>query len=113
MHIDSYRFGHIVIDGKEYTDDTLITPTGSRRGWWRAKGHDVALFDLAQALELNPKRLIIGTGASGQCRVLPEVEGYCKKQGIELIVKPTAEAVAEYNRIEDKGETSAAFHLTC
>ena len=113
MHIDSYSFGRIVIDGREYTDDVIITPAGIEAGWWRAKGHDVSLFDLAEAFKFHPARLIIGTGASAQCRVLHEVAGYCKKEEIELFVAGTPEAIAEYNTLEDKSKTVAALHLTC
>lgn len=113
MNIDSYTFGKIVIDGKEYDDDVIILPQSVQAGWWRVEGHEVTMFDLADIVEHSPKRLIIGTGASGNCRVMAEVFDYCKKEKIELIVKPTPEAVVEYNGLEDKGATVAALHLTC
>ncbi|MBN1282486.1 MAG: hypothetical protein JXA24_01785 [Proteobacteria bacterium] len=113
MHIDSYGFGKIVIDGKEYVDDVIITPAGVLPDWWRAKGHDVSLFDLAHALDPAPERLIIGTGASGLCSVKEEVRSFCASQGIELIEVPTPEAVVEYNGLDDASTTVAALHLTC
>jgi len=113
MKIDKYGFGHIVIDGKEYKNDVIITPGGVRPEWWRKEGHEVSVFDLAEVLASKPKLLIVGTGASGMCRVLPEVEDYCRGQGIELIAVPTPEAVVEYNSLEDKGSAVCALHLTC
>lgn len=113
MNIDKYAFGHMVIDGKEYKDDLIITPSGVKGDWWRTEGHEVTMFDLAGALDPKPRLLIIGTGASGMCRVLPEVEDYCRVQKIELIAVPTPEAVVEYNTLEDKEGVVAAFHLTC
>ena len=113
MKIDSYRFGHIVINGKSYTGDVIITPQDVRGNWWRKEGHEFSLFDLGDALDPPPARLILGTGASGMCRVLPEIEAFCRKMGIELIVKPTAEAVVEYNALDDTSSTVTALHLTC
>ena len=113
VKIDSYRFGHIVINGKAYTNDVIITPGGVRSNWWRKEGHEFSLFDLSDVLDPPPKRLILGTGSSGMCRVLPEVEDFCRKRGIELIARPTAEAVVEYNSLDDTGSTVAALHLTC
>jgi len=113
MKIDSYAFGHIVIDGKEYRNDVIITPAGVRAEWWRQEGHKVKMFDLAHALTPKPARLIIGTGSSGMCEVADEVRSHCRARGIELIEVPTPEAVVEYNALEDKSDTVAALHLTC
>jgi len=113
VHIDSYKFGHIVIDGVAYDDDIIITPQGVNPGWWRAGGHDIALFDVADHLDPAPKRLIIGTGANGVCRVLRDLEAYCRDEGIDLVVKPTPEAVVEFNSLEDQSGTIVALHLTC
>jgi hypothetical protein len=111
--IDSYGFGRIVVDGVEYESDLIITPAGVKPNWWRTEGHEVSLFDIAAALDPKPRLLIVGTGANGMCRVLKEVEDYCGAQGIEMIVAPTPEAVAEYNCLEDKEGAIAALHLTC
>ena len=112
MHIDAYHFGSIVIDGVTYDDDVLVTQRGVRKGWWRKAGHDVALFDLAEALDPPPSRIIIGTGAHGQCRVLSDIGAYCKRHGIELVIVPTPEAVVEFNALADQSTTVAALHLT-
>lgn len=115
MHhrIESYSFGRILIDGTLYEHDLIITPHAIVQNWWRKEGHEVSVFDLAEALAAQPKRIIIGTGADGACRVLREVVVYCAARGIELIVAPTPEAVAEYNTLEDASETVCALHLTC
>jgi hypothetical protein len=113
MHIDAYHFGHIVIDGVAYDDDVILTPGGVRKGWWRKEGHEVSLFDLADLLDPPPARLIVGTGAHGQCRVLEEVETFCRRRGIEILALPTPEAVVEYNSLADATTTIAALHVTC
>ena len=113
MHIDSYSFGLIVIDGKEYANDLLISPEGIMEGWWRTAGHEVTLLDLAKLMRQRPQILIIGTGESGACRVKQEVGDYCRAGNIRLIALPTPAAVAEYNAIPDRSRTVAALHLTC
>jgi hypothetical protein len=113
MHIDSYSFGRMVIDGASYEDDVILLPSGVRPGWWRVQGHEVSMYDIANIFAAGPDRIIIGTGASGVCQVLDEVVAACHAQKIELIVKPTPEAVVEYNMLTDRSRTACAFHLTC
>jgi hypothetical protein len=113
VHIDSYSFGQIVIDGIPYSDDVMLTATEVKPGWWRRAGHEVSLADLAPLLDPEPRRLIVGTGASGMCRLRPEIEAFCRDRGIELVVMPTAKAVAAWNALADKSDAAAALHLTC
>lgn len=111
--IDKYSFGHITIDGVDYENDVIIVPSGVKADWWRKRGHEVSVFDLAEALTPKPKLLIIGTGANGECEVLDEVEAMCRSLEIELIAVPTPEAVVEYNSLEEKENAVCALHLTC
>jgi hypothetical protein len=39
MHIDSYDFGHIVVDGVSYKNDLLIWPGRIKADWWRQEAH--------------------------------------------------------------------------
>ena len=71
--IDSYRFGQIVIDGKKYTSDVIIFPDSIKDNWWKKRGHELCLEDIAEVMAKNPEVLVVGTGASGLMRVLPEV----------------------------------------
>ena len=34
-HIESFFFGHIVIDGRAYAQDVIILPDHVLGGWWR------------------------------------------------------------------------------
>ncbi|MFC1932941.1 MTH938/NDUFAF3 family protein [Chloroflexota bacterium] len=75
MHtIDSYRFGEIVINGKSYSSDIVISPDRVRDNWCRKTGHELCLEDIAEVIAGNPEVLVVGTGASGLVKVLPEVE---------------------------------------
>ena len=66
--IESYRFGQIVIDGRTYHKDVIITPRGILPNWWRAQGHSLSIADLAAVLENPPQVLVIGQGAFGRMR---------------------------------------------
>lgn len=113
MKIDSYNFGEMVIDGTRYNSDLIISFDNIHARWFRQEGHTIRLSDLKKWIPDNCDRLILGTGASGLCKVLPEIQSFCKEHSIELITSPTKEAVKTYNSLTDKSRTVAAFHLTC
>ncbi len=117
--IENYTFGRIVIDGKTYTHDVIISPEGEYANWWRKEGHRLLPDDLPEILSRSPDILIIGRGASGMMKVAEETESILKEKGIELVVPSTTdEACDEYNRLcRDPAEIGkrivAALHLTC
>jgi hypothetical protein len=111
--IDSYDFGHIVIDGKAYTSDVIIFPDRVNSHWWRKEGHELCVDDLVDVLNQKPDVIVVGTGNPGLMKVLPETEKLIKSQGIELIVQPTKEACQSYNQISSSQNVIALLHLTC
>ena len=112
MHIDGYDFGEIIIDGKKYSKDVIIAPSGVK-SWWRVKGHEVCVKDLEPIENEDFEVLVIGTGYYGIVKVLSEVEEWAKKRGVELIAVPTKEACRIYNEKSKEKKTVAALHLTC
>jgi len=113
MHIDSYEFGHIVIDGAAYRQDLLIWPGHIKSDWWRAEGHLLQIADVFEALTANPQVLVVGTGQPGHMRVDPALAAHLQDQGIELVVKPTREACQVINQLTGQRRWAAALHLTC
>ncbi|MEM2637609.1 MAG: MTH938/NDUFAF3 family protein [Candidatus Korarchaeota archaeon] len=114
MRIDSYEFGRIKIDGKEYYHDVILSPNREITKWWRKEGHVFSIEDLPDCVMPGVEFLIVGTGAYGRVDVLKEVEEYVEKLGIKLISAPTREAVDRYNELVSKGHVVVgAFHLTC
>ena len=61
----------------------------------------------------NLEVLVVGTGASGLMKVLPEVEQVAQARGIKLIVEPTDKACNTYNQLSHSQKVVAAFHITC
>ena len=111
--IDSYRFGLVVINGQNYTSDVIIFPDRVNARWWRNKGHELCLEDIAEVIAENPEVLVVGTGAFGLVKVLPEVKQSLETQGIKLIAEPTNEACNIYNQLCQSQKVVAALHLTC
>jgi len=111
--IDSYQFGLIVVNDESYTSDVLIFPDRVKDNWRRRTSHQLHLDELSEALAEMPEVLVIGTGASGLMKVLPEAEQALEALGIKLIGQPTNEACQTYNRLCQSQKVVAALHLTC
>ena len=111
--IESYSFGEIKINGKEYADDVIILPDRVRDGWWRKEGHKLSIEDLKEVIEAKPETLIVGTGYYGFMKVPNEVKEHLMSMKIQLIIEGTKEACKTYNRLVSTKNIVAAFHLTC
>ena len=116
--IDRYVFGRIVIDGRVYTRDLVLTRDRVWEDWWREQGHRLSLADLKEVFKVHPKILIVGTGAMGRVQVPVETSQAIERRGIELHVLPTGQACTLYNALYDALEAGerkvvAALHLTC
>jgi len=112
MKIESYDFGKIKIDGKEYTHD-MILHQGKISPWWQQQSHWVGVSDLGEIIERKPKTVIFGIGYSGVMEVPQETKTYLEKLGIEVIVEQTKKACDTFNELSGKQEVVAALHLTC
>lgn len=111
--IESYDFGKIAVDGKQYATDVIIFPDHVKDGWWRKEGHVLRIEDLKDVLQAKPEVLVVGTGYFGSMKVPNEVREYLTSIKIQLIVEKTREAYKTYNRLVLTKRTVAAFHLTC
>ena len=111
--IDSYRFGLITVNGKEYDSDVIIFPDRVISDWWKKRGHELCLEDIAEAVKESPQVLVVGTGTSNLMKVLPEVRRMVEPQGIKLIVEPTDRACDTYNQLCHSQRVVAALHITC
>jgi hypothetical protein len=110
--IEKYRFGHVVVDGREQSRDVIVLPDRVLTNWWRADGHRLVLADLDGVVEELPERLLVGTGAYGQMRPDPEALDQLRQRGVEVEALPTDEAVRRFGELDPR-RTAAALHLTC
>lgn len=111
--IESYDFGKIVIDGKEYGEDVIIWPDHVEC-WWRAESHNLALEDISKVIKAKPKVIIVGTGYSGIMEVSEEVKNSIEAQGIKMIIEHSKKACQLFNKLSlNNKEIIACLHLTC
>ena len=114
MHIDSYQFGNIVIDGTGYDGDVIIVGGSVISDWWRKQGHLLFAEDIASVIEARPSVLVVGCGASGLMEVAEQTRRLLQEHGIGLEALDTKEAVQRFNELSRSGENvAAALHLTC
>ena len=115
--IDSTEFGKIVVDGKEYNEDIVISANGNviyRQGISESRygtHHIVCKEEISSLLQDSPRVIVIGTGQYGACRLEKGVEEEAKKQDAKLIVERTPKAIHLFNNITDR--KAGLFHLTC
>jgi hypothetical protein len=111
--IETYRFGRLVVDGREYRQDVIILPERVVSGWWRKHGHTLLPDDLEAVLEVHPDILIVGQGAYGRMHVAAETRQVLQAADIALIAESTKQACQRYNELRTQDCVAAALHLTC
>jgi len=112
--IESYKFGQISINGKNYSSDLIIFEDYIYDSWWRKEGHNICIDDIKEIIDKKPDVLIIGTGYFGLMKVPQKLIKNIKSSGIkQVIVKKSGEACNEYNKLYKTNKIIAAFHLTC
>ncbi len=114
MHIDSYQFGKIVIDGVDYSSDCIILGNSVQANWWRKQGHLLSAEDLQPIIAAKPTVLIVGCGASGLMKISDEAREVLLEEDIQLEAVDTAKAVERFNELSKTDvNIAAALHLTC
>lgn len=115
--IESTEFGKIVVDGKEYNEDIVISANGNviyRQGISQSKyrtSHIICKEEIASLLQDGPRVIVIGTGQYGACRLEKGVEEEVKKQEVKLLMEKTLKATHLFNNVNDR--KAGLFHLTC
>ncbi|NOZ61097.1 MAG: hypothetical protein GXO74_05405 [Calditrichaeota bacterium] len=112
--IEYCSFGKIIIDGVTYRRDVIVTPEKVIPDWWRRKGHELCVADIASVIEkYQPELLIVGTGQFGLVKILRETQEYLQGKSVRLISQKTGKAYKLYNEASGKATVVGAFHLTC
>lgn len=112
--IDSFSFGAMVIDGRQYTSDLIIYPGGRIQDrWWRVRGHGLSAGDIAGLIAMDPQVIIVGTGVNGLMKPEMQLKGYLAERGIKFMAGPNDEAVNWFNELYASSGVGACFHLSC
>jgi hypothetical protein len=110
-------FGLIEIDGQRFEHDVVLEQGAIRR---RKKGpskvhrerYGHTPLSVGEAIPWSSPVLIIGTGASGQLPIMPELYEEARRRGVEVVAEPTEDACQRLRSI-DREEVSAILHVTC
>jgi hypothetical protein len=110
-------FGLIEIDGQRFEHDVVLEQGAIRK---RKKGpskvhrerYGHTPLSADEAIPWSSPVLIIGTGASGQLPIMPELYEEARRRGVEVVAEPTEDACQRLRSI-DREEVSAILHVTC
>ena len=116
--INSFNFGFIVVDGKQYICDVVILPDGTvkERGASKARlgSHTITWSDVARIANEQPEVVIIGTGISALAKLSEDAGIHLRRASLNLVVLPSFQAVEKFNQLADEGKRVAALiHITC
>ncbi|MCD6558038.1 MAG: hypothetical protein J7K31_03355 [Candidatus Aenigmarchaeota archaeon] len=109
--IQKIEFGNVIINGKRYGCDILITPDDVRE---TEKTHKLDTHILEDAILGEPEIVIIGIGFNGLVNVPDEVKTMIKNAGADLVIKKTPEALKDFQALLKQGKKVVAWiHTTC
>jgi hypothetical protein len=115
MRFEAFSFGQIRIDGVTYDHDVVIERGEVRKRkkkpskkYRDAFGHTPVSMD--EDIPWRCRRLVVGTG-EGALPVMDEVKLEAKRRKIDLLIRPTAEAIVLLK--QRSASTNAILHVTC
>jgi len=119
VHIDSVKFGQIVIDGKKYNQVLIVNDMVYERDEQKLSEffgttHYIGEWEKEMLFQQNPQLIIIGIGQSGELKVDKDFFKQAQKQGIQVISALTPQAMQIYNAQKTQGKrVNALIHTTC
>jgi hypothetical protein len=115
MKFEAFSFGSIRIDGVTYRYDVVIDRGRIRKRKKKPSkrfreqfGHTP--LSVEEKIPWKCRRLIVGTG-TGALPVMDEVKREAARRQVELILLPTAQAIARWE--QDPEQTNVILHVTC
>lgn len=116
MRFEDFEFGSIRIDGVTHEHDVVIDRGEVRKRKKKASkrfrdafGHTP--LSVKEEIPWKCQRLVVGTGAYGGLPVMDDVKAEAERRKIELLILPTAHAIATLSH--DSEKTNAILHVTC
>ncbi|MCX6730021.1 MAG: MTH938/NDUFAF3 family protein [Candidatus Portnoybacteria bacterium] len=114
-HIDSTKFGEIIIDDIKYHQVLIIGDKVEERDTDKLKelfdtSHIIGDWEVQELLKENPQI----TGQNGAMEVDENFSNEINKKGIEVIIAKTPEAIEAYNeKTRNRKRVNALIHTTC
>ena len=106
------------MDGNSYDHDIIITIDGKvkKRKKKLSKAvygtsHKISLDEIKFVYQDKSEGIVIGSGQHGIAILSNEASGFLKRKDCQVILKPTPEAIHEWNKTV--GKWIGLFHITC
>jgi len=116
--IEETSFGSIVVEGEYFDHDIIITLDGKvkKRKKKLSKAiygtsHTISLPEMKYVFQEGADGIVIGSGQYGAAKLSEEAAAYLKKKGCRFLIKPTPDAMKEWNTLQ--GNWIGLFHITC
>jgi len=115
--ITNLSWGSVQTEGGEFKDAKLW-PGGARVWDWKETGTShrpgIQLADIQELLDNGAETIVLSTGQNQQLQIKDGVVDHLKKQGLDVYVQETNQAVETYNQFAGSGEpVGALIHSTC
>ena len=118
-HINSTKFGEIMIDGKKHSQVLIIGNSVEERDGQRLETlfnttHKIGDWEIDSLFKENPEIILIGTGRDGMLEVNGNLLDKAQKDNIKVIVDITPKIIEIYNeKIKSGKKVNALIHTTC
>ncbi|MDX1632474.1 MAG: Mth938-like domain-containing protein [Thermoanaerobaculia bacterium] len=117
--IESESWGRLEVEGESGSfKDAKLFPGGAREWDWGETGTEhvpgIQPDDARELLEHGAEVVVLSRGRMRALKVPKETVGWLEKQGVEVLVLPTGDAIRRYNELADQGKpVGALIHSTC
>ena len=115
--ISSLSWGHIEVEGYPPFKDVKIFPGGAREWDWRETRTrhvpGIQPADVQELIEHGARAVVLSKGIWKRLQVCPETLELLAKNGIQVEVLPTEDAVERFNELRDSIAVGGLFHSTC
>jgi hypothetical protein len=115
--ISSLSWGHIEVEGYSPFKDVKIFPGGAREWDWRETRTrhvpGIQPADVQELIEHGARAVVLSKGIWKRLQVCPETLEVLAKNGIQVEVLQTEDAVERFNELRDSIAVGGLFHSTC
>ena len=119
LHIDSTKFGEIIIGGEKYGQVLIVGEAVFERNEDKlhelfGTTHQIGDWEVESLLQENPEIVIVGTGQEGVLKAEEDFLEKMEKAKVEVIIAITPKAIEIYNEKAEEGKrVNALIHTTC
>ncbi len=112
--ITDYSFGAVKVAGRTHSRDLVVCGEQVLSPWELKEGHRLFLEDLSWTLALQPRVMIVGTGAFGRLHISKEVVKCIDEMRISLHGFKSRTAINDNNEtIDQEEDIIACLCLSC